>query len=321
MERKNCFELLGLPFDPPINNETVIEKSIQNWYEKLENKLVLEPDSDKKTVIQEEMAMKPEVCAVMRDSYKRVAEAKALKTQRMDLLGKMLKIFLYHAESTPKVTVGRIDEVAKALGLQRNTVEEIYRKSNFHISKRPQMVDLNKSFISPVQDKDIQKRIERLRKDSSSGTLQKYPWLPKLQNLYDLVCYLDDPNGNPEAYREKRTGELYAVIDGISIRMASDLSNVGNDIISLAAKANTFVFSSNDNREKYDNTLRLSRFSSFFDMLKIAPNCFKKDPVFAENCIIFLQTSFPDRDVALALYNREAGMWMDPYVPEDGKSN
>ena len=98
-------------------------------------------------------------------------------------------------------------------------------------------------------------------------------------------------------------------------QFASDMSTQGHLLADLFTAGTTQVFNTEANRKKYDQSLEREKMKEFFTLLKSAPEDFKKDRYFAESCIRTIQKSFPDYNLALALYNQEAGLIQDPYEP------
>ena len=96
MDRKNYFELLGLPFDPPESNETKFKRTFDaafaEWKKRTED-LVNNPSSpEKKAYYSAELAYQNDMLTVMGEKKSRNAEARDLREKKTAQLEQLLDI-------------------------------------------------------------------------------------------------------------------------------------------------------------------------------------------------------------------------------------
>ena len=311
MERRNYFELLGLNFDPAEKNKKIIENAINEWKKQQENA----SGNDGKVLKDEQNLYNDMVEVLLNDAKKRTGEARALKEERIKQLEDLLNILLFGQAGTLEVTNAQIRNIVTKLKLSKDTVENVYKKRGFVIQNSVQAVNLNEKFLLKSVLNNISAKIRELQTINNS----RYPWSNKVKDLYDFACYFNGGNDNDiESYHKKRTVELCNMMEAWATQYASDMSEQGHLFADLFTAASKQVFDSEDHRKKYDNSLEKEKLQEFFSLLKTAPDSFKKDSMFAENCIRKIQKCFPDYNTALAIYNQEAALNAqnsDPYEP------
>lgn len=312
MERRNYFEMLGLDFDPPEKNDRRIQQAIAAWKKRTEDMLANETIATRRSVLSAELDLHDNILETLKDNKTRNAEARELKEQRIAQLEKLIDIMLIGQSGTPEVTNAQIRNVHLKLKLSPKTIEDTYVKKGFVIQKREKAVNLNEAFLSTVVSGNISDKVEQLR----AMSIPKYPWTPKIFDLFDLACYFSGgTDSDTTSFRRKRTTELYSIMETGAAQLASDMSAQGHLLADLFTAGTTQVFDSETNRKKYEQSLERDKLKVFFSLLKSAPDDFKKDRYFAESCIKTIQKSFPDFILSLALYNQEAGLMQDPYEP------
>jgi len=312
MERRNYFEMLGLDFDPPEKNERKIQQAIAAWKKRTEDMLANETIASRRSILSAELDLYDNILETLKESKTRNAEARELKEQRISQLEKLIDIMLVGQTGTPEVTNAQIRNVHLRLKLSPKTIEDTYVKKGFIIQKREKAINLNEAFLTTVVAGNISAKVEQLR----SMSIPKYPWTPKVSDLFDLACFFSGGTESDSAsFRRRRTTELYSIMETGAVQLASDMSVQGHLLADLFTAGTTQVFDSEANRKKYEQSLEREKLRGFFALLKSAPDDFKKDRYFAESCIKTIQKSFPDFNLSLALYNQEAGLMQDPYEP------
>lgn len=314
LERRNYFEILGLEFDPPERSPRKIEQAIGDWKKRTQELLANESDSARRAALSAELDLHPQMAAALSDSKSRAAEARALRDQRVAQLESLLDILLTGRTGTPEFSNAQIRGVRAKLGLSAGTIEETYRKKGFAVRRRGSGADLKEAFLSPVVAESVSGKLARLRTMANPG----FSWAPKVFDLFDLACYFSGGSErDAAAFRRRRTAELRGVMESGSAQFASDMSEQGHLMADLFTAGATQVFDSEESRRRYEQTLEREKLRDFFARLKSAPDEMKRDSYFAENCVKTIQKSFPDFDLALALYNHEAGLLLDPYEPAE----
>ena len=115
MERKNFFELLGLPFDPVEPNETRFKAAFRaaaaEWKKRAEETVNNPQSNEQKAAAMAELALLPEIEAVMGEKKSRNAEARELREQRTAQLEQLLDIMMVDETGSPEVTSAQIRSV------------------------------------------------------------------------------------------------------------------------------------------------------------------------------------------------------------------
>ncbi len=308
LDRKNYFEVLKLSFDPPDPPQTIKKKLAQWKTEKEEQR----NNSGDQSELNKLMELYTDMENVMLTPALRQQEAAQIKEERIAQLRKLIAIMLSgkRPNTTPEVTMTQIRSVAGHLGLRVDTVKQTYSESGYEIQKPVKGVSINASFLQPTIFSGLQQQIERLNNTNTP----KYPWAAEVEDLFDLLCFFDGCTKKEKyMYKRKMTDELCAIARKYSIEIATDTSTPGHILGQLFSKATTQIFNSQENRRKYENSLEKYKHRDFFGLLSGAPEAFRKDPYFAEACITRIESIFPDRDLALAIYNSETKSLNDPY--------
>lgn len=312
MQRKNYFEILPLEFDPAESNGKKIQKEIEEWKKRMQDLLGNESSSSRRKQIEDELALYEDMKLVLSAPKTRNPEAKAYREEKIRQLETLIEIMTEGQTGSAEVTNGQIRNVATKLRLQPGTVKQVYETKGFVVQKANAGNILANAFMKENVFRIIAGHITSLQKIQEA----KYPWLSKTKNLYDLACFFC--GGSEEdcpAYHRKRTSELLTAMQKGSVQYASDMSTSGHALADLFADGMTQVFDSEENRKKYDQSLKKGEMEPFFRQLKQAPEEFKRDRQFVESCIRTIQRQFSDYNMALALYNQEAGLMSDPFEP------
>lgn len=317
MERQNYFEILGLDFDPPEKNERKIQQAIASWKKRTEDLLANETVDVRRSALSAELNLHDNIVEVLSENKTRNAEARELKEKRIVQLEKLIDIMLFDIQGTPEVNNAQIRNVNIKLGLSSDTIEKVYTKKGFVLRPKTTNYKLGDYFLSSVQQKSLNELLFRLQETFGKDINQRqfYPWVKNVVDLYSLACFFSG-NDDVEQYKSKRTTELCSIMEvGVQKFVTAPNNVLLKTLSDLFAFGQAQIFNSENNRKKYDQSLKREKLQSFFALLKSAPDNFKKDRYFAESCIKTIQKSFPDYNLSLALYNQEAGLMQDPYEP------
>ncbi len=314
MERPNYFDLLNLSCDAgPISKQT-IEDAINNWKSRLEKQKA--NATSNRDAIDSELSLEGDIRKVMSDNKLRNAEAKQMKEELCGILRKLLDIVVVAQEGTPIVTHGRIVNTATKLKLSQDTVKAVYKEKGFTVIEPGKSLQLSQYFLNSTNLQTIKEKISRLPEISATV----YPYKSKIKDLYDAACYFSGgSDSDVKSYHNRSTSELHDIMDSLSMKVTANTSEEGKILNDVFSQGVTKVFNSEENRRKYDMSLERDKLEPFFKLIKNAPDDFKKDEYFAEICIEKIRKSFPDYELARAIYNFEAGILKNPYEPVEPK--
>ncbi len=321
MAKQNFFEMLGVDFDPP-DNIKKIKAAFEDWKKRLTVEQNTSVDSQRRNEIAAEITTMSNVMAAMIDNpHLRQMQAKELKEQRVNQLRWSIATLLKGAGGTLQVTRAQMKKVSEKLRLSLSTVESTYREEGFEIknprNKTSIVKTLNEFFMSDNVMDDLRKNFN----DFNTFTdFKRYSWAPTVKNLYELAAKLDKSDKIPNSYRYLSADELSDIFR-IEAQQIAEPIPAWYSIKAILHIAQMQIFNCNENRYRYDHSLSLESEYKFFSDLKAAPDIFKRDSYFADNCIERIEKILPGvinkYELAVALYNKAAGLLNDPYESVD----
>lgn len=286
MARDNFYEMLK-DLSPYEQDPAKIQTIINQWYQQISNRLNLENDPIKKQALSTQASLKQEMDSILLNPGLRAKEANAYIRNKKIELDSLAVVMSDGKPYMMPISSSRTQKLASKFSLTQSDVNVIFESHNFKV-QQTHKVNFDQYFIHDMDE------INQYIKNN------QYPWLTKtITNLYELLaCYNKQPQIDYSTYS---TDDLYMI------------ASKGND--ELFKKAKT-IFSSEENRIKYDNSLKLLELNSFLNTANQVPYAMKKDENYAETVIAKIQTRFPDYDLALAIYNHQLNLLSDPYEPE-----
>lgn len=134
--------------------------------------------------------------------------------------------------------------------------------------------------------------------------------------MYELAYYLEGQiEPTAEFYKRRDTEDLREIFRAEAKKVSAPIA-AWQSLKVLLNVAQTQIFNTDENRFKYDHTLKIEPLSDFFSKLKLAPEIFKRDRYFADNCIKRIREqyrNFLTYELSAALYNKAAGLVKEPY--------
>lgn len=313
---RNCFEMLGVEFDPP-DNVKKIKAAFEEWKKRLTIEQNTTVDAQRLNEIREELSMSGYISTVIDNPKIREMEAKKLKEKRVEQLRLYIELILGDAGGTMQVTRTQMRKVSEKLKLSLATVEATYRQKGFEIKNPRNKTSIIKVLNEFFMSDNVMNELRKNFMDFQSATdFKRYPWAPTVNNLYDLAFKLDKSETTPGSYRYLSAEELSDIFKLEAQQIAEPIP-LWQSIKSILNIAQMQIFDCNENRYRYDHSLNLEPMNKFFMDLKAAPEIFKRDNYFADNCIERIQKSLPGvsnkYELAVSLYNKVVGLLNDPY--------
>ena len=317
MTGRNFFEMLGLEFDPP-ENPKKIRAVFDEWKKKLTAEQNTTVDATRLSEIKEELAMSGSIETVIENPNLRQIEAKKLKEQRVEQLRLYIDLLLGDSGGTLQVTQTQMKKVKEKLKLSLATIESTYKQKGFEIkkarTKNTIMAVLNDFFMSDSVMNELRKNFADFQ---TVPDRRNYPWSAEVNDLYELAFNIEHrTEPNVDSYRCLSTDKLSQIFQNEAKKVAEPIP-AWYSIKAILHIAQMQIFNSNENRYKYDHSLKLETLNKFFLDLKAAPEIFKRDSYFADNCIERIRKYLPSvpnqYELAAALYNKAAGLLNEPY--------
>ena len=320
MAQRNIFEMLGLEFDPP-DNLKKIRAAYETWKKKLTSEQNTTVDPNRLEIIKSELAMENYIAQVIENPRLRQHEAENLKQNRIEQLRLYIDIQRGDTSGTLQVNQTQIRQIKEKLKLSTPTIEATYREQGFEIKKprtdKKISDTLNNFFIADSVMNELKKNFAEFQKVPDA---QNYPWSAGVHDLYELAYYIEGQvESDATFYMRRDTEDLHEIFRNEAKKVSQPIP-AWQSIKALLNLAQTQIFNSNDNRWKYDHSLKLEQLSDFFAKLKAAPEIFKRDKFFADNCINRIRNTFPNfltYELSAALYNKVAGLLKEPYESTD----
>ncbi len=320
MAQRNIFEMLGLEFDPP-DNLKKIRAAYETWKKKLTSEQNTTVDPNRLEIIKSELAMENYIVQTIENARLRQHEAENLKQNRIEQLRLYIDIQRGDNSGTLQVNQAQIRQIKEKLKLSTTTIEATYREQGFEIKKprtdKKISDTLNNFFISDSVMNELKKNFADFQKVPDA---RNYSWSANVNDLYELAYYIEGQvESSADYYKRRDTDDLREIFQNEAKKVSQPIP-AWQSIKSLLNLAQTQIFNSNDNRWKYDHSLMLEKLSDFFAKLKAAPEIFKRDKFFADNCISRIRKTFPNfltYELSAALYNKAAGLLKEPYESTD----
>ena len=316
MAKRNIFEMLGLEFDPP-DNVKKIRAAYEAWKKRLTTEQNTMVDPTRLAEIRSELQMDDYIALTIDNPRFRQQAAESLKRQRIEELRLYIDLQRGNTQGTLQVNQSQIRQIRDKLRLSPATIEATYKEQGFEIkpAKTAQKIlaTLNNFFLNDSV-------MDELRKNFAAFQLvpdeKNFAWSANVHDLYELAFYIENQiEPSPDFYRRHPTDDLREIFREAAKKVSAPIPQ-WQSIKALINLAQTQVFNTDDSRFKYDHSLKIETLNDFFAKIKAAPDLFKHDNYFADNCINRIQRTFPNfltYEQSAALYNKAAGLLKNPY--------
>lgn len=248
----------------------------------------------------------------------------AMVRARIELLKKRLdkRVNLEASmRSVRVITTGKLKELrnttAVSGGLPLDEIKAVYVANGFTIEESPAPAKLPK-FPTNIDNtyRELERLRERVRKDMAINP--KRESADSVEDLYTFAAYISDDLASASGYRKYPASRLKSICEEYQRRytMLPD-TTIEKLAANIAGQAASHVFDSEEHRKSYDLYIlyRSPKLQELFEYMRGLIDADKRDPEIAEGCIKRITDVFGDSDIALALYNSEARIINNPYVP------
>lgn len=313
----DVFDMVGLAFDPPETNARQVKKKIDQKKAELGSALGRETQQTNRDALQAQIdyldgiaaqVLSPDGKKLIDSAFKPLADKKtAAEMSSLSATVEMLALAGGHI-----VTEATIRHYKKESRLSVEHVKKVFTDAGFEIIDKDPLAAFPKF---PTNADRIYSELAALRrtKDPNPNGADTSVVI----DLYSFAAYISNDIENTALYRAMGTKELWAIFDPASRRYSQRNEDLGKLCGSLSTAAKTYVFNSDDNRAAYERYLvyRSEELTKLFSIMKKAPEATLLSPRFADPCIKIICNYFPEYEVALAIYNKEAGFTDNYYWP------
>lgn len=317
MAELDFFDLTGLSFDPPEKSAKKVKAAIDKKIKDLGALLASETQQTERDGITAQIDfLKDASNKVLVSDGKKLNEDKfqALASQRVNHELKRLKstASLMSQSGSLRISEGMVKFHRRERRLSEEHVREVFMGLGFSI------VDIDPLGAMPKFPKNAERTYSEIA--TLSKTKDPNPNGPDtslVTDLYAFAAYLEGEPENTALYRSRTTAELLGLFDSHAKKFSMRNDNLGKLCNSLSTAAKTYVFNSDENRQAYENFLKYKSpsLAALFESMHGASKADLLDARFAEPCIKRISEVFGNYETALAIYNREAGLKEDPYIP------
>ena len=313
----DLFDMVGLAFDPPDTNAKQIKKKIERKKEEIGSALGRETQQTTRDALQAQIDYLDSIVAQILSSdgkklndseYKSLADKKT--AEELNALSATVELLVITGGHT--ITESTVRHYKKESRLSIEHVKKVFLDAGFEIVDKDPLSAFPKF---PTNADRIYSELVALRntKDPNPNGADTSVNV----DLYSFAAYISNDIENTALYKAMETKELWAIFDPASRRYSQRNDDLGKLCGSLSAAAKTYVFSSDENRAAYEQHLvyRSEELTKLFSTMKKAPEETLLSPKFADPCIRIICNCFPEYEVALAIYNKEAGFTDTYYWP------
>ena len=305
------FDLTGLPFDPPEKSAKKVKAAIDKKVKELGASLGSETQQVKRDEITAHIKLlndtgatilTPDGKKVVESSYSTLAEART----QAEIAKLRATANLMALTGTKVITDTAIKDLRKERKLSDEHVREVFSNLGFTV-RSFEGIDIAGLF--PKQVKKTDEYLSALSKTKDPNPNGADTSL--VTDLYSFAAYL---MGEPESsviYRGKATSELLSIFDTFSKKFSQRNDNLGKLCASIATAGKTYIFNSDENRNKYEFHLKYKTqdLNSLFDSMRGVPKQVLLEASFAEPCIKRIaETLDCNYEIALAVYNKEGNV-------------
>jgi hypothetical protein len=312
----DLFDLTGLSFDPPERAAKKVSAAVDRVKKELGGALGLANQQLERDEINRKLTFLDASSSSifskdgkLTPAYDTLAKAKT--KQEIDNLAATVSLLKQFGSRT--ITNGTLRIHHQKTKLSKENVENVFRNAGFTITEIDPLKALPKF---PTNTDRIHAELEALRKSKDPNP--NGADLTLATDLYAFAAYLEGKPKNAAEYRGKPTTELKTLLEGFTVKLSTRNDNLGKLWASLATAGKTYVFDSEDHRQAYESYLKYKTpsLTQLFSSMKSLSKQYLSEPKFAEECIKQISAIFGDYDVSLAIYNKEAGLKDEPYIPE-----
>ena len=243
-------------------------------------------------------------------SLQDIAEYERLKEKK---LNDVKKAFEETVKNLKKQTVTEeyADSFSKKWGLSKQSIIDILENFGFKIvkfvMKRPEF---------PSQMTDIENELGALLAFGDNNP--SHSDLKQIREVYSFVAYIDGRPDDATEYSSKAHNELKSILDAYSAKYSGHQPSPRDICVRLAKLASVRLFDSRESQDKYNNYLAYNspKMKGIIARIKGLPEATLKLPDIADGIIREIEQVFTDKNEALSIYNFEAKLTKDPYIPQ-----
>ena len=322
MEELDIFDLLGLSFDPLETSARTVSQLFRKKTEALQNEYNGTENLAKKHELKAQMDfLSQQKKDILSEDEKKLnlEKLKPLAEKKFRTSMQTLRTFVSVYRDTShisSITDQMIKHFRRKFTLSEAHIRETFEEFGFTVVSYDTKKDLP---VFPTQIGNFVQMLAQIRQqENNTVNSQKDP--ASAVDLYSFLAFFDaDPGRNAAVYRAMDRQQLYAICDNLakiySQRNSDDMSKLCAAVLS---NAQTHILATDDQLAAYQSYQNYQdpKLQELFSALKATPKSILRTADFAEPCIKKIMKRFPEYKTAVAIYNQEANLILDAYVPE-----
>lgn len=309
MGRKNYFDVLKLYSDA---KDTDIKKAIEELEKNINNNKNQGKISDSE--IQEQKRLLDEIKVWQSNKEEVKQEKDEFIKEKTELINSYFNELPNNYEAYKR----EIKSWHERYRLTESEIREIMSSNPSHRIIEVKVKDLTENLCDKKYESQYKKAIDEF--SSTPELIKIWNWAKDVKDFYDFLSKVSGES--KEEIKKKDTVEINKIISSHKDEMVNKSGgNAGkfNQSVKNIFSHMQSVFDEKkpNNRKLYDNSIEYYKLKDVFDAIKEQPKEMLKDDRFVKNMINKIQKYYEDYDIALSIYNKEAGLLKigDPYEP------
>lgn len=315
----NYYEVLGLPCEPPKCHEIKrIQAALDAWKIKTEAAYNMAAGFEEQQHLHQQLCAEADMKRLLSDPELRTQHAAELLERRKKLLQDIIKLMSECLEGKRKeILYAQLVTISNDLSLNPTTVKRAFQEAGYIVAMKP-TVDVNDVLLNETHWNKLMGHFTDLKNHMEANPTDPLVAMTEIKDIYDYIALMDSGSiDNTEEYRSMPTETLCSIFE---MKQKEHVANTAPKKIykQIETLVCALILCDNKNREKYNNSVRLSALKEYFNLFRHIPIGMRLKKHFANTCIRQIQKTIPvPYEYAVEIYNRECLPKDMPYSEEE----
>lgn len=317
----NYYEVLGLPCEPPKCHEIKrIQAALDAWKIKTEAAYNMAAGFEERQHLHMQLCTETDMQRLLSDPELRTQHAAELLERRKKLLQEIIRLMSECLEGKRKeILYAELVTISNDLSLNPPTVKRAFQDAGYIVVMKP-TVDVNDVLLNETHWNKLMGHITELKNYMDANPTDPLAAMTEIKDIYDYIALMDSGSiYNTERYRSMPTETLYSIFE---MKQKEHVANTAPKRIykQIECLVCALILCDNKNREKYNNSVRLSALEAYFNLFSYIPIGMRLKKNFANKCIRQIQKTLPiPCEYAVEIYNRKCLPQDTPYSEEEAQ--
>lgn len=315
----NYYEVLGLPCEPPKCHEIKrIQAALDAWKIKTEAAYKVATGFEEQQYLHMQLCAETDMQRLLSDPELRTQHATELFERRKRLLQSIIRLMSECLEGKRKeILYVQLVTISSDLSLNPTTVKKAFQDDGYTIVMKP-AVDVNDILLNETHWNKLMGYFAELKNYMKANPNDPLAALAEIKDIYGYISLMDSGSlDSAEKYRSMPTETLCFIFE---LKQKEHIANTAPKRIykQIETLVCALILCDNKNREKYNNSVRLSALEEYFNLFRHIPIGMRLKKHFANTCIRQIQKTIPvPYEYAVEIYNRECLPKDMPYSEEE----